>query len=235
MKDPLLSDLEPPQKNHASNAISRLAELLDHLMRQANKVDQLNSKHKSHWLIENNDLFSRQLFKTQSDCFSPYVKESKQRLLELSTLLKMTSINENKEIIAKESLAQIEQQISALMNALQSNQTMHQTAQINFDAKKKIRAKSAKTNQTKTSDQYNKLTKTVLLNSHQLYQKLNEHREFERRLMEMVQIRQQQLTQCKSNQNIKLSQEVLALHQRLGRCRRAISGIERDIELAEKR
>ena len=32
----------------------------------------------------------------------------------------------------------------------------------------------------------------------------------------------------------KLSDEVLALHQRLGRCRQAISKIERQIEVAEK-
>lgn len=235
MKDPLLTHLKPKNNSRSSNSIARLSELLEYLMLEAKKIDLLNSKHKSHWLIENNDLFSQQLFKSQSDCFAPYVNESKKRLVELSHLMKTTLLNVNKEIIAKESLAQIEQQISALMNALQSNQAMHQTAQLTFDVKKTIRAKNAKRNQVKANEQYNKLTKAVLLSSHQLYQKLNEHHEFERRLMDMVQTRQQQLAQCTASQNTNISQEVLALHQRLGRCRKAISGIERDIELAEKR
>lgn len=223
------------QKNSSSiNAISRLSELLAHLKQQAIKIDQLNSKQKYHWLIENNDLFSRQLFKTQSDCIAPYVNETNKRLSELSRLMNTTLKNTNKEIIAKESLAQIEQQIAALMNAMQSSQTMHQAAQVSFNVKKQVRAKNAKNNQARISEQYNKLAKVVLLTSHQLYQKLNEHHEFERRLMEMVDARQQQLNQCKASQNSKISQEVLALHQRLGRCRKAISVIEADIVRSEK-
>jgi len=235
MKDLSLTRFESQKKLHANNAITRLSALLEQLTLQAIEIDKGNTKQKSHWLIENNDLFSHQLFKSRSDCFTPYVNETKQRLTELTRLMKTTLISDNSERIAKESLAQIEQQISALMNALQSNQTMHQTAQMNFEIKKKIRANTAKKNQTKLNAQYNNVAKAVLLSSHQLYQKLNEHHEFERRLMDMVQTRQQELTQCRASQSTKLSQEVLALHQRLGRCRKAISAIEREIELAEKR
>jgi len=217
------------------NAITRLSTLIGDLNQQAIAIDKLNTCNKSHWLIENNNLFSSVLFKTQSDCFVPYVTETKKRLEELSRLLQTTLANTNKEEIAKESLAQIEQQIAAIMNALQANQSMHQAAQLSFDTKKRVRAKAAKARQSKANEQYSKLAKTVLLNSHQLYQQLNEHHEFERRLMDMVQTRQQQLNHCKANQSSKLSQEVLALHQRLGRCRKAISTIERNIELSEKR
>ena len=78
------------------------------------------------------------------------------------------------------------------------------------------------------------MTKSVLLSSHQLYQQLNEHHEFERRLMDMITEREQERVRSKSAINDKLSLEVLALHQLLGRCRKAISSIERNIELAEK-
>ena len=74
-----------------------------------------------------------------------------------------------------------------------------------------------------------------MLNSHQLYQKLTEHHEFERRLMDMVAEREAMRAKCKKHESEKLSIEVLTLHQRLGRCRRAISTIERDIEQVEKR
>lgn len=234
MKNNSLSPILNSTNRRLNNSLSRLSVLLEQLMSQAKHIDQFNTQHKSHWLIENNDLFSREVFKSQSDRFAPYVEEATQRLTDLSRLMLSTSANNEK--IAMESLIQIEQQISALMNALQSNQSMHQTAQMVFDIKRKVPIKSEEQNVTQNNPKYENFTKAVLLSSHQLYQKLNEHNEFERRLMDMVQTRQQQLAQCKSqNQNTKLSQEVLALHQRLGRCRKAISSIERDIELTEKR
>lgn len=218
------------QNSRHEIAISRLSILLDHLSVQAKQTDELNSKHKSHRLIENNNLFSQHLFTTESDKFYPYVGEVKKRLNEFSRLLSLSADNANKAEFAKSSLLQIEQQISALMNAIQANKAMHQAAQASFDVRKKVRVRSAQATQNK----YKEMAKAVVLSSHQLYQQLSEHHEFERRLMDMVTEREQQRIRSKSANNDKLSQEVLVLHQRLGRCRKAISVIERNIELAEK-
>ncbi|MBU2871319.1 primosomal replication protein PriC [Colwellia sp. E2M01] len=212
-------------------AINRLSTLLEHLFIEAQATDERNSKQKSHRLIENNNLFSPHLFTTQSDKICEYVNETKAKLIEFSRLYNTSADNANKVEFAKLSLVKIEQQISGLMNAIQANQPMHQAAQISFDARKKVKQKAT---QVQKSEQYNKLAKAVLLSSHQLYQQLAEHHEFERRLMDMVAEREQQRIKTKSANNDKLSQEVLALHQRLGRCRKAISTIERNIELAEK-
>lgn len=218
------------QNSRHEIAISRLSILLDHLSVQAKQTDELNSKHKSHRLIENNNLFSQHLFATESDKFYPYVEEVKKRLNEFSRLLSLSADNANKAEFAKSSLQQIEQQISALMNAIQANKAMHQAAQASFDVRKKVRVRSAQATQNK----YKEMAKAVVLSSHQLYQQLSEHHEFERRLVDMVTEREQQRIRSKSANNDKLSQEVLVLHQRLGRCRKAISVIERNIELAEK-
>jgi primosomal replication protein N'' len=221
-------------RNRHEIAIKRLSELLEHLFLQAKKTDQLNSNQKSHRLIENNNLFSQHLFTTESDKISLYVEEVKKRLNEFSRLYSLSGDNINKAEFAKSSLLQIEQQISALMNAIQANETMHQAVQASFNAKKNIRRKSAQAAQLKQADKYNKMAKSVLLSSHQLYQQLTEHHEFERRLKDMIIEREQERTRSKSVNLDKLSQEVLALHQRLGRCRKAISVIERNIEQAEK-
>lgn len=220
--------------NRHNIAIQRLSTLLDHLSLQAMSIDQLNRKHKSHYLIENNSLFSQHLFSTESDQFSHYVDEVKKRLGEFQRLYRLSADNTTKAEFAKSSLEKIEQQISALMNAIQANQSMHQAAQVSFDAKKKVRIKSAKAYQLKQNDKYNKITKSVLLPSHQLYQQLSEHHEFERRLMDMITEREQQRVQSTRASTDMISKEVLALHQRLGRCRKAISLIERNIEQAEK-
>ncbi|TYK66423.1 primosomal replication protein PriC [Colwellia echini] len=215
-------------------AIGRLSALLDHILDQAKETDLNNSKQKSHRLIENNNLFSEHLFTTQSDKISHYVEEVKNKLNEFSRLYSVSADNINRTEFAKSSLGKIEQQISGLMNAIQANKPMHQAAQVSFDARKKVRQKTNQATQVKQNDQYNNLTKSVLLSSHQLYQQLSEHHEFERRLMDMVAEREQQRMRTKPGNNEQLSQEVLALHQRLGRCRKAISVIERNIELAEK-
>jgi primosomal replication protein N'' len=209
------------------NSIERLSVLLETLEVKAKQTDIQNTQRKAHRLIENNNLFSSTLFVSQSDQFIPYIKEAKRKISEFSRL-----VAANKVALSKLILLQIEQQISAISIALQSNAVMHQAATLSFDANKKVRIKKAK---EKQASKYNELTKNVMLNSHQLYQKLNEHHEFERRLMDMLNERESARIRSKNNENEKISMEVLALHQRLGRCRQAISVIERDIEFAEKR
>ncbi len=209
------------------NSIERLSVLLKTLDAKAKQIDIKNTQLKAHRLIENNNLFSSTLFVSQSDQFGPYIRETQRRISEFSRLVVANKID-----LSKVLLLQIEQQISAISNALQSNSVMHQAAKLSFDANNKVRIKKAK---VKQAGKLRELTKNIVLSSHQLYQKLTEHHEFERRLMDMVNERENARLKCKNHESEKLSAEVLALHQRLGRCRRAISTIERDIERAEKR
>jgi primosomal replication protein N'' len=194
---------------------------------QAKQIDTNNTQNKSHRLIENNNLFSPALFFSQSDRYLPYVQEVERRLAEFTRL-----VVANKIELSRALLAHLEQQISAISIALQANSTIHQAAKLSFDANKKVRIKKAK---AKQANKYRDLAKQLVLSSHQLYQKLTEHHEFERRLMDMLIEKERQRLECKKHESEKLSIEVLTLHQRLGRCRKAISIIERDIELAEKR
>ena len=207
------------------NSLDRLSTLLKQLSLKAEQTDLNNSHLKVHKLIENSNLFSRELFSCQSDRFVPYIEEVQRRLPELNRLLKA-----NKTELSTLLLDKIEQQISALSNALNSNKALHQAPKLSFDAHNKVKQK-----RLKSQSKFKNTTQKLLLNSQQLYLKLSEHHEFERRLMDMVTERESQRMQCKASENDKLSSEVLALHQRLGRCRKAISAIERDIELAEKR
>lgn len=209
------------------NSIERLTEVLKRLAVEAKQIDTQNTQNKSHRLIENNNLFSPTLFFSQSDRYLPYVEEIERRKIEFSRL-----VAANKIELSKALLEHLEQQIFAISNALQANSTIHQAAKISFDANKKVRIKKAKAKQV---NKYRDLAKNLALNSQQLYQKLTEHHEFERRLMNMLTEKERQRLECKKHENEKLSAEVLTLHQRLGRCRKAISTIERDIELAEKR
>lgn len=222
-------------KTKHQHAVSRLSSLIEHLHVQAQQTDKANSTKSSHRLLENNNLFSQHLFNTQSDQISEYVTEIQKRLNEFSRLCDTSDGNANKVEFAKSSLEHLEQQISAILSALKANQSMHQAAKANFEIKKRIKANSVKKAQQLQSEKYNKMAKTVLLSSHQLYQQLNEHHEFERRLLDMITEREQQMARARNIVNDKVSHEILSLHQRLGRCRKAISVIERNIEQSEKK
>jgi primosomal replication protein N'' len=207
------------------NSIERLTKVLIDLAVNAKQVDTRNTQNKSHKLIENNNLFSSSLFFSQSDRYLPYVEEIERRLAEFTRL-----VANNKIELSKALLAHLEQQISSVANALQANSTMHHAAKLSFDTNKRVKIKKAK-----EFNKYRDLTKKLVLSSNQLYQKLTEHHEFERRLMNMLMEKEEQRNKCKKHESEKLSMDVLTLHQRIGRCRKAISIIERDIELTEKR
>lgn len=199
------------------SSFERLTEVVKHLGNQATKIDKQNAANKAHKLLAEDAIFSDDLFSTYSDKFYAYVKEIEQKLNQLKGLMKA-----NQTELAYSQLPLIEQQITALLNAFNANNSLHNAAQHRLDSFKKRR--------------FRKAAQQVMSTSHELHQKLAEHREFERRLAEMIADRERQRTNnSQSNAQQKLAQEVLALHQRIGRCRQAISKIERQIEMAEKR
>lgn len=198
-------------------ALQRIRALLAQMHTQANTLDKNNANLRAHKLLADNALFSESLFTTHSDKFSAYVHEIERKVSEFERL----TAAGHKEI-AFNQLPVLEQQIVALNNAFKANACMHNEAQHRLNAFKSRRFKKAAQN--------------IMQTSHQLHEKLAETREFERRLSDMITEREQQrTTNTSSDAQQKLSQEILALHQRLGRCRQALSKIERQIEMAEKR
>ncbi|WDE07023.1 primosomal replication protein [Thalassomonas viridans] len=204
------------------NAINRLSAIISALTEQAKATDKHNSGLKSHRLIEDNALFSNALFLSQSDKFLPYALEIGRRISELQRLMQSGN-----KMLVQALLESIEQQLQALINALGANEALHQNANVRLNTRTKRRQQQ----------QYRQAAQKVLQPSHQLHQKLAEHHEFERRLLAMITDRERlrESSRNQSQNNQKLAAEILALHQRLGRCRQAISVIERDIEFAEKR
>lgn len=74
-----------------------------------------------------------------------------------------------------------------------------------------------------------------LVNSNDIYQKLAEHQDYERRLMAMIRAKEQALTQCQILvQQQKIQQELAILTGRITRCRQALASIEKKIERTEQ-
>lgn len=72
------------------------------------------------------------------------------------------------------------------------------------------------------------LVQHVTASSQQLYQQLSDTQHFERRLLDMI-------TLSEKDSSADAVQRTLALHARLGRCRKALSEIERQIQQMERR
>lgn len=199
-----------------TSAIEKVTAILAQLAIEAKVIDKQNKQLKSHSLLQDKAIFSEHLFSTYSDSIYDYVNEVQKKTVELKRL-----IDGNKVELSHNRLLLIEQQISALINALNANKSIHNEAQNRLNAIKSRKIKMV-------ADKIIKPTQS-------LYQNLAEHHEFERRLAEMLRDKEIEFKISPTNKTQMLSQEILVLHQRLGRCRQAISKIELQIEFAEKR
>lgn len=196
-------------------ATHRLLALVDKLAAQARQLDQKNSHGKNQFQFKEKVIFSDQLFSTKSSQYIHYVLEVSAEINRLDELIRL-----NKNEVADMLIIQIEQQIASLVTAFQANSTRRKSIKY---AKKKS-----------TFNSLNQATPIKITPTKELYSKLAEHHEYERRLAAMIAERESLLSQSNITSSEQLNSEILALHQRLGRCRQAIIGIEREIELANK-
>jgi len=208
----------------SKQSILRIKSILTELAQQAKNIDAYNVKLKSHKSMQDNALFAATLFTTYSDKFSHYVAECVRKTNELERL-----ITHNNNDLSNSLLEQIEQQIASLTTALNANKTLHLDGQYRLDKRK------AYFHQKNIVQKAQRAVKAIVQSSQSLHQKLAEHHEFERRLATMIAEREFERAKCKAKRSQQLTLEILKLHQRLGRCRQAITQIERDIERSEKR
>ncbi|MBL4910640.1 MAG: primosomal replication protein [Alteromonadaceae bacterium] len=227
------------------SSITKIKVILAQISDDAIQIDQANIKLKAHKTFADKALFAETLFSTYSDKFSHYVNETLRKTNELARLLNHSTQTNNTQLIPLQNssqahnelaaalLEQIEQQIASLTTALNANKTLHNDGQYRLDKRRQFF--QAKNQAQKVAQRAKRAVQAITQSSRNHYQKLAEHHEFERRLATMIAEREFERAKCKLKRSQQLTLEILKLHQRLGRCRRAISQIERDIERSEKR
>lgn len=196
--------------------VNKILNVLATLLDQAKVVDYQNSHQKAYRLRQDNTMFSESLFSTNSNNLVPYVLEAQAKTNEITKLM-----GKHNDQFTYQRLELVEQQISAIINAINANDSQNKASQRQLSLIKKKR--------------YKKVAQSIIQSSQSLYQKLAETHEFERRLQVMLDEKQRELGDSNVRNRTKISEELLVLHQRLGRCRQAISKLERQIELSEKR
>jgi len=210
--------------NQHKLAISRLTKIIDGLKTQTNRLDQQYSKQHSknktlQKRADNAYIFSSHLFKAKSAQLSPYANEINQRLFELKKHITL-----NNTLIVNALISLLEQQIAALNNAINSNKITQNNIHTVF-----LNEASQETQQLA---QENEDKNTLMA----LYQKLSEHNSYDHRLKKMISDRELHITTLafQSQEYHQINAEIIALQDRLSRCQKAITTIEKDIRLTEQ-
>lgn len=160
--------------------------------------------------FNHSDFFNSTAFYTKSDELSDYFNELKSDIDKLSRITDTTHIEFLADKITQEFAC-----FKALLNAKY------------LDAKNSAYKKQ----QFSKLQKVKQFTKTITQSSQSLYQELSKLQEYERRLLDMVTERQQQLNQYQGQKHkAEYQQQVLTYQQRLGRCRQAISKVEEQIQ-----
>ena len=163
------------------------------------------------------DCFSSQLFQTRSRHLLDYVQESMQLCQRIKSYLDKPQVLQSQQLLCEK----LASQVQALMQAFTS-QDVRQKEQ----APKWRAARSKTPPDNSARHQAGQLLAQLGGTAQGMHQQLAEYRGFERRLQDMVQ---------ESAQQQQPPAVQLALHARLGRCRKAISALEAEIQWYEQR
>ncbi|WP_017216241.1 primosomal replication protein [Pseudoalteromonas sp. NJ631] len=194
-----------------STGLIKLEQQVSRLKQQAAQFDSAKWFDKNRYMQAQPSLFDARVFRTKSLKLSDYVEEIAEALSHLPP-------SEQRHAFTF-AIERIGSQMEAVLKVLKSTP---------------VWAKENKLNTPKKAKVYKKAVQKIMQSSHELYQELSQNHEFERRLQEMIDLRRLQMDKADPTQAAKLNAEILALHARLGRCRKAISATEQKIQEVEK-
>ncbi|MCL1143641.1 primosomal replication protein [Shewanella gaetbuli] len=211
------------------------AEQLIHLLRQQlHQVEQdvlIHDKQlapKQRKSLENVERFNHNVFSQQGAALRPCVEQLRQDLNQLEKQIKLNLAKSTIEL----SCQRIQDRFTALKRALlTTNINLKSVAQ----AKASNRARYAKKQQTSMQQsEFGWLAGNIMKNSHQLYDELNKHLNWAKKFEFKIQQMESNLDLCHAADKIKLQNDILLMHRRLGKCRKAISYIEERIQYFER-
>ncbi|EWH06746.1 MULTISPECIES: primosomal replication protein [Pseudoalteromonas] len=196
-----------------SPAFDKLCEQIARLKHQATQFDQSNLFAKNRYMQAQPSLFDRGVFTTKSMKLADYVSEIEDELKSLPPA-------EHRHAY-QYALERITQQVQAVFNVIKSTPVWAKENKYSFKPKTKPQV-------------YKQAVQKMMQSSHELYDELKQNHEFERRLVLMIEERKLKLDAASAAKAAEINQEILALHARLGRCRKAISATEDKIQQVEK-
>jgi primosomal replication protein N'' len=172
--------------------------------------------------------FNSQLFAQQGAQLSPCITQLRKDIKQLEKQL-FLKLGSN---VIQLSCDRIQDRFSALRRALLTTDINLKSEQ---QRKASNRARYAKKQQQTIQDSgFGWIASNVMQNSHQLYAELNKHLNWAKKIEQKIQQLEANLEFCHSDDKIKLQNDILSTHRRLGKCKQATSYIEERIQLFER-
>lgn len=191
-------------RHHIEQLQAKLAELTGLLEHQ--KLMQQN------WFSAS-DVFNSSSFYTKSEELNDYLREIQNNISRLESVTEQSHAEYLTERIAAQFSCFKNYANASYLSTKYSNQNKKHFSQVN-----RVKQMAARVTQS----------------SQALYQELSKLQEYERRLLDMVAEKQAQLHQADNSNRTELQNAVLITQQRLGRCRKALSGVEEQIQALDK-
>lgn len=212
-------------KNH--NLIEKLRAQLKTLERDILRHDQ-SLPTKEAKLLQALERFNPELFLLSGGKLAPCIAQISKNISHLEQQL---NLNLNAAVIAY-SCDKIQDQFTALKRALATTTISVTDAQQTQLSKRSKWLKKQKNQHQQTG--FDWIAAGIMQNSHQLYEELNKHVNWAKKIKHKIEQLESQLNTCPATSKITLQQQILNMHQRLGKCQRAISYIEERIQLLER-
>ncbi|MBY5990837.1 primosomal replication protein [Ferrimonas balearica] len=203
----------------SSPLVTRLQGQLARLEALVREHDARLSDSDKKWLA-NTSHFHDQLFEQQGATLAGCLKVLHQDLNQIGQLEQLGARPDALELVCQ----RFANRFAALSQALTNTATIKRGQQASVRRRKRAQGKS----------EYHWIAQTVMRSSHQLYEELRKHQNWESRLEQKIRELEQRLDLHHGSEKITLQNEILATHKRLGRCRQAMSYIEQRIAQLEK-
>lgn len=198
-------------------SFDKLCQQVATLKQHAEQFDKAKLFAKNRYMQAQPSLFDRGVFTTKSMKLVDYVLEIEDEVNSLPPQEHRHAHNY--------ALERIGNQVQAVFNVIKSTPIWEKENKSTYKPRNKPINKSAP---------YQQAVKQIMQPAHELYDELKQNHEFERRLVLMVEeckLKMQNVGPVKAKA---INLEILALHGRLGRCRKAISATEEKIQQVEK-
>ncbi|RTR35913.1 prepilin peptidase [Shewanella canadensis] len=209
-------------------------ELLKRLRVQHKQLEQAVLQHDAllpkgqRRLLQDTERFNDELFIQTGAELKPCIEQINKSIQQLEKLIR----NKLSTSTIALSCERIQDRFTAVRRALNTTTLGVKSA----EQQKAARIAQARSRRTKTHNDsgFNWIAAGVMQNSHQLYDELNKHHNWVQKFEQKIENLQSELENCHSADKIKMQNEILLVHRRLGKCRQAISYIEERIQAFER-
>ncbi len=205
--------------SHNQLLLNKLQQRLAELEEKVQCHDRALSAHDKKWLA-NRSRFHDQLFEQHGATLDECIQVLKRDLAQIQQLVQIDVHSDTLALACQ----RFTNRYQALLQAMENTNTITRGLQ-QTEFKRK---------QPKQQGEYQWIAQSVMQSSHQLYQELKKHQNWEQQLEHKADALEHELERYQGSEKIAQQNLILHTRKRLGKCRQAMSYIEQRIAYLER-